>query len=181
MHYAYGAHRPFSQVSPLDRLFDVTVPASGGAYTLDRGKSSFTDDSNPFRVTHGTSYRGLFDLADLDRSTYIQTTGQSGNVFSSNYRDFAQKWADTEAITIPIDDETLRGGFARRVASETQKLDGIRGSGEGDHNRFLVRGAFLQARIPGREVRKVWPFDGHFEPGIGEAAERDIANSELVA
>ncbi len=111
LHYAYGAHRPFSQVSPLDRLFDVTVPASGGAYTLDRGKSSFTDDSNPFRVTHGTSYRGLFDLADLDRSTYIQTTGQSGNVFSSNYRDFAHRWADTEAITIPIEPKLYEEGL----------------------------------------------------------------------
>ncbi|PSH69760.1 penicillin acylase family protein [Phyllobacterium brassicacearum] len=111
LHYAYGAHRPFSQVSPLDRLFDVTVPASGGAYTLDRGKSSFTDDSNPFRVTHGTSYRGLFDLADLDRSTYIQTSGQSGNVFSANYRDFAQKWANTEAITIPIDEKRYEEGL----------------------------------------------------------------------
>ncbi len=111
LHYAYSAHRPFSQVSPLDRLFDVTVPASGGAYTLDRGKSSFTDDSNPFRVTHGTSYRGLFDLADLDRSTYIQTTGQSGNVFSSNYRDFAYRWADTEAITIPIEPKLYEEGL----------------------------------------------------------------------
>ncbi len=111
LHYAYGAHRPFSQVSPLDQLFNVTVPASGGAYTLDRGRSSFTDESNPFRVTHGTSYRGLFDLADLNRSTYIQTTGQSGNMFSSNYRDFAQKWADTEAIAIPTDERSYQDGL----------------------------------------------------------------------
>ncbi|CAN7390326.1 penicillin acylase family protein [Phyllobacterium sp. LjRoot231] len=111
LHYAYGAHRPFAQVSPLDQLFNVTVPTSGGAYTLDRGKSSFMDESNPFRVTHGTSYRGLFDLADLNRSTYIQTTGQSGNVFSSNYRDFAPKWADIEAITIPTDERTYQEGL----------------------------------------------------------------------
>ncbi|WP_271894501.1 penicillin acylase family protein [Candidatus Phyllobacterium onerii] len=111
LHYAYGAHRPFSQVSPLDQLFDVTVPVSGGAYTLNRGKSSFMDESNPFRVAHGTSYRGLFDLADLNRSTYIQTTGQSGNVFSSNYRDFAQKWADTGAITIPTDEQSYQDGL----------------------------------------------------------------------
>lgn len=111
LHYAYGAHRPFSQVGPLNQLFDVTVPVSGGAYTLDRGKSSFMDESNPFRVTHGTSYRGLFDLADLNRSTYIQTTGQSGNVFSSNYRDFAQKWANTEAITIPVDEREYEDGL----------------------------------------------------------------------
>lgn len=111
LHYAYGAHRPFSQVSPLDRIFNVTVPASGGAFTLDRGKSAYTDESNPYRVTHGTSYRGLFDLADLDRSTYIQTTGQSGNVFSSNYRDFAETWANTGAITIPTDETAYQDGL----------------------------------------------------------------------
>ncbi len=111
LHYAYGAHRPFSQVSPLDRIFDVTVPASGGAFSLDRGKSLFTDESNPFRVTHGTSFRGLYDLANLDRSTYIQTTGQSGNVLSSNYRDFAERWANTEAITIPTDENVYQDGL----------------------------------------------------------------------
>ena len=111
LHYAYFAHRPFSQVSPLDQLFNVTVPASGGAFTIDRGKSSFTDESNPYRVSHGTSYRGLFDLADLDRSTYIQTTGQSGNVFSSSYRDFAEKWADNKAILISTDEVAYQEGL----------------------------------------------------------------------
>ncbi|EJN03895.1 penicillin acylase family protein [Phyllobacterium sp. YR531] len=111
LHYAYSAHRPFAQVSPLDRLFNVTVPASGGAYTLDRGKSTFTDESNPYRATHGSSYRGLFDLADLNRSTYIQTTGQSGNVFSSNYRDFAEKWSNIEAITISTEEAVYQDGL----------------------------------------------------------------------
>lgn len=111
LHYAYGAHRPFAQVSPLDKVFNVTLPASGGAYTLDRGKSAFADESNPFRATHGTSYRGLFDFADLNRSTYIQTTGQSGNVFSSNYRDFADKWANTQAITISTDEAAYQDGL----------------------------------------------------------------------
>jgi penicillin G amidase len=111
LHYAYGAHRPFAQVSPLDKLFNVTVPASGGAYTLDRGKSTFTDESNPYRATHGSSYRGLFDLSDLNRSTYIQTTGQSGNVFSSNYRDFAEKWSNIEAITISTDEAIYQDGL----------------------------------------------------------------------
>lgn len=111
LHYAYGAHRPFAQVSPLDRIFNVDVPASGGAFTLDRAKSQLTDESNPYRATHGSSYRGLFDLADLNRSIYIQTTGQSGNVFSANYRDFAQKWADTQGITIPTDEKAYQDGL----------------------------------------------------------------------
>ncbi|MCO4316161.1 penicillin acylase family protein [Phyllobacterium sp. 21LDTY02-6] len=110
LHYAYGAHRPFAQVSPLDRFFDVTVPASGGAYTLDRGKSAFSDENNPYRATHASSYRGLFDLADLERSTYIQTTGQSGNVFSQNYRDYAERWSNLEAITIPTRESGYEDG-----------------------------------------------------------------------
>jgi penicillin amidase len=48
-----------------------------------------------------SSYRGIFDLNDLDRSTYIQTTGQSGNVFSGHYNDFAPIWADVNSIQIP--------------------------------------------------------------------------------
>jgi penicillin amidase len=111
LHYAYGAHRPFAQVSPLDRIFNVTPPTSGGAFSLDRARSTFTDEVNPYRETHGTSYRGLFDLADLERSTYIQTTGQSGNVFSVNYSDFAQKWANMEAITIPTDEKAYQDGL----------------------------------------------------------------------
>jgi penicillin amidase len=42
--------------------------------------------------------------ADLDRSTYIQTTGQSGNVFSGHYNDFAGLWADVQSIQIPAGD-----------------------------------------------------------------------------
>lgn len=111
LHYAYGAHRPFAQVSPLDKIFNVTVPTSGGAFSLDRANTTFSDESNPYRATHGSSYRGLFDLADLERSTYIQTTGQSGNVFSSHYRDFADKWANIEAITIPTDEAAYQDGL----------------------------------------------------------------------
>lgn len=111
LHYAYGAHQPFSRVKPLDRFFDVTVPVAGGPFTLLRGKSDFADEADPYRVTHAASYRGIFDLSDLDRSTYIQTTGQSGNVFSPHYRDFAQRWANVEAVTIPTDQRTYTDGL----------------------------------------------------------------------
>ncbi|GGA92790.1 penicillin acylase [Brucella endophytica] len=110
LHYAYGAHRPFARVSPLNRIFDVNEPMSGGAFTLDRGTSNWNDDVNPYRATHGTSYRGIFDLADLDRSTYIQTTGQSGNVLSPHYRDFAARWGNIEAFTIPVAEDAYRDG-----------------------------------------------------------------------
>ena len=103
IHVAEGRHRPFSEVPVLRRLFDVTVPSPGGPFTLDRGVSDVADNSDPYGSTHAASYRGIFDLADLDRSTYIQTTGQSGNVFSRHYGDFARPWAEMKSITIPTD------------------------------------------------------------------------------
>lgn len=110
LHYAYGAHRPFAKVKALSSIFDVNEPMSGGAYTLDRGTSNWDDAVNPYRATHGTSYRGIFDLGDLDRSTYIQTTGQSGNVLSPYYRDMAGRWARIEAFTIPVGEVAYQDG-----------------------------------------------------------------------
>jgi penicillin amidase len=111
LHYAYGAHRPFSRVKPLDLIFDVNEPASGGSYTLDRGSPNWNDDDNPYRATHGTSYRGIFDLSNPDRSTYIQTTGQSGNVLSPHYRDMAERWGNIQAFTIPVSEAAYQDGL----------------------------------------------------------------------
>lgn len=103
VHVAEGRNRPFSSVPVLRRIFDVDVPSPGGPFTLDRGVSDVEDDADPFGNRHAASYRGIFDLADLDKSTYIQTTGQSGNVFSRHYSDFAEPWVKVKAITIPTD------------------------------------------------------------------------------
>jgi Protein related to penicillin acylase len=100
-HKAIGAHRPFANVEWLAPLFNVEIEHGGGPFTLDRGATEIWSDASPYANTHGSSYRGIFDLADLDASTYIQTTGQSGNVFSRHYRDFAERWARVEGITIP--------------------------------------------------------------------------------
>ncbi|MBB2970946.1 penicillin acylase family protein [Mesorhizobium sp. RMAD-H1] len=111
LHYAYGAHRPFARVKPLDLIFDVNEPASGGSFTLDRGTPNWNDENNPYRATHGTSYRGIFDLSNPDRSTYIQTTGQSGNVLSPHYRDMAERWGNIQAFTIPVSEAAYQDGL----------------------------------------------------------------------
>lgn len=100
-HMAVGMHRPFGAVPQLAPLFNVEIEHGGGPFTLDRGATEIANEKAPYANTHGSSYRGIFDFADLDRSTYIQTTGQSGNVFSRHYRDFAERWARVEGFTIP--------------------------------------------------------------------------------
>jgi penicillin amidase len=34
----------------------------------------------------------VIDLSDLPKSRYVHTTGQSGNVFDSRYRDLLPQW-----------------------------------------------------------------------------------------
>ncbi|MGA1725690.1 MAG: penicillin acylase family protein, partial [Burkholderiaceae bacterium] len=47
----------------------------------------------PFASRKAPSYRAVYDLADLEHSVFIYSTGQSGNVFERRYRDMAEQWA----------------------------------------------------------------------------------------
>ena len=96
-HIAYGQHRPFAKVPPLDQLFNVEIESGGGPYTLLRGQMSLGKEK-PYYNTHASSYRAIYDFADLDNSLYIHTTGQSGNFLSPFYSNMAQKWADVEYL-----------------------------------------------------------------------------------
>jgi penicillin amidase len=108
VHYAQGEHRPFGLIPSLASFFNVEVPSPGGMYTLNRGMVDFGDEH--LFVNHGaSSYRAIYDFADLERSLFIQTTGQSGNPFSPTYRSFAQRWARVEYIEIP----TIRAEIAK--------------------------------------------------------------------
>jgi penicillin G amidase len=99
-HFAHGEHRPFGAAGGrIAAFFDIDVPSPGGDYTLNRGKMNLGEDP-PFASRHASSYRAIYDLADLDASLYIQTTGQSGNAFSPFYRSFAERWAKGEYIMI---------------------------------------------------------------------------------
>lgn len=109
-HTIFNEHRPFSSVWPLSKLFDIERPTSGGNYALRRGKSTFSDKSSPYRATHGAGYRAVYDFADLDRSIFIQTTGQSGNPFSSHYDDFADLWAEGQYIIMTTRPEDYTEG-----------------------------------------------------------------------
>ena len=53
-----------------------------------------------FQSVHGAEYRGVYDLADLDRSLFIVAPGQSGNLLSRHARDFLTRWRDGATITL---------------------------------------------------------------------------------
>ncbi len=101
-HVAYSEHRPFGKVNPLSRVFNITVESGGGPYTLHRGQTDFGEEG-PYRSRHGAAYRAVYDFSDLNKSIFIQSTGQSGNFLSQHYRDFAKPWSQSKFILMTTD------------------------------------------------------------------------------
>jgi len=98
VHYARLEHRPFGRQPLLARWFDIRVPTPGDTYTVNVGRNDFVDDERPFASRHAASLRAVYDLADLERSLYIHSGGQSGNPLSPHYGAFTEAWAKNEYI-----------------------------------------------------------------------------------
>lgn len=106
-HRASSEHRPFGFFPVIARLFNVTPETPGDSFTVNVGGMTIRDDARPFANRHAASLRAIYDLADLDRSRFMQSTGQSGNVLSPWYSSFAERWANVEYITIPTKREAI--------------------------------------------------------------------------
>ncbi len=85
----------------------VAGDTPGDSYTVNVGHFLIGDEERPFANRHAPSLRAIYDLADLDRSVFMQSTGQSGNVLSPWYASFAERWAKVQYITIPTRRESI--------------------------------------------------------------------------
>lgn len=100
-------HVPFGQsgVAPLEQLFNSkTVPAAGGAFTINMGRYSLR---RPLEMIFGTSQRMIIDLADWDRMSAVNTTGQSEHLWHSNRQDQIEMWQNVEYHTLPFSREAV--------------------------------------------------------------------------
>ncbi|KIF82552.1 penicillin acylase family protein [Noviherbaspirillum autotrophicum] len=97
-HVALSEHRPFSKVRGLATLFDIRVASPGDSYTVNVGRYNLRDEKEPFVNHHAASLRALYDLSNLENSRFMHSTGQSGNVLSPLYRNYAQRWADVAYV-----------------------------------------------------------------------------------
>ena len=114
-HVALLQHKLYSHVPLLDRISDLSVPSSGGFYTLDRGGGFETPPEQPFARTHGAGFRGLYDLGDPAKSRFMITTGQSGHIFSPHYGDLVPLWNDVKSITLAGSEDDLRAAGAQEL------------------------------------------------------------------
>ncbi len=97
-HEAVSEHLPFSRQALLAKLFEIRHASPGDANTVNAGATQPWHKAEPFANRNAASYRGVYDLADPDKSLFIQSTGQSGHVLSGNYRDLSVRWARSEYI-----------------------------------------------------------------------------------
>lgn len=82
----------------VEDIFNIELPIGGDSVSVNVGHYAVWDDQRPFASVQAASYRGLYDLADLDRSRFIAAAGQSGHPLSPHYRDFSTLWAAGETI-----------------------------------------------------------------------------------
>jgi penicillin amidase len=114
-HPAQHRHRPFSRQALLARFFDIRVPSPGDAYSINVGRSDFSDDAAPYANRHAASYRGIYDLADPQGSLFIHSGGQSGNPLSSHYRAFAAPWSRGEYVRMVTDRTRLEANGIQKL------------------------------------------------------------------
>ena len=108
-HPARMDHSIFGSVPVLGRLFNTVQPIGGDSVTVNVAHYRQGNDADPFASVQGASYRGLYDLADLDRSRFISAAGQSGHPLSPYYRDLTALWAKGDLLSMnrdPDDYET---------------------------------------------------------------------------
>jgi penicillin amidase len=114
-HVALLQHNVYSRIPLLDRISDLSMPSSGGFYTVDRGGGFTTPADQPYARTHGGGYRAIYDLADPDKSRFVIATGESGHIFSPHYRDLAPLWIDGKTITLAGDEDALKRAGAQEL------------------------------------------------------------------
>ncbi len=114
-HVAVLQHKVYSHIPLLDRLSDISMPSSGDFYTLDRGGGFEVTQDKPFARTQGPGFRGIYNLADPDKSRFMITTGESGHIFSPHYRDLAPLWVDGKSITLAGSEDDLKRAGAQEL------------------------------------------------------------------
>ena len=73
------------------------------------------DASMGFRVTSAPAARLLVDLGDLDASTWVLQTGQSGHAGHPHYVDQLDTWASGGAFAWPFSAASVTAAASERI------------------------------------------------------------------
>jgi penicillin amidase len=105
VHWTNFDHLVFAAVSPLDAIFNRSIPAMGSGFSVNAAGA----DYDTFTMNSGASFRQIVDLSDLAGTQFIYTTGQSGDVFSPHYADMVEPWQQVDYIPLRFDRADVEG------------------------------------------------------------------------
>lgn len=118
LHIAHFENQSLGQsgIAPVEWLFNRTAPPRVG------GSSSLVDavgwdPDKSYLVDWVPSERMVVDLADLDSSTFVHTTGQSGHAFHHDYDSMIEMWVDGDQGAMPWSRQAVES-----VSSQTLTL-----------------------------------------------------------
>lgn len=107
----------------LSSIVNIEHETPGGNYTLNRGASAFLGDE-PFANVHAAGFRAVYDLADLDRSLFVVSTGASGHFLSPLYRNLAPLWRAGEFVPMSVARTDIEPGALGRLVLEPPQTSG---------------------------------------------------------
>jgi penicillin amidase len=95
-----------SGIPPIERLFNRgPLRLGGGSSIVD---AVGWDVQQGYEVNWVPSMRMVVDLAGVDRSRWVNLTGNSGHAFAGNYADQAPLWASGRTIPMPSTPQSVR-------------------------------------------------------------------------
>ena len=115
VHSVTLVHQPLGQsgIAPLMWAFNsATYPARGTAFTVDAAMPDFTQ---PFAVVFGSSQRMIVDLADLDRSLWVNSTGECAVPFHRHREDQTVRWIGLDYYPLLASEARLRAAAEARL------------------------------------------------------------------
>ncbi len=98
-HQAVFAHPILGRLPVVGPWLTARVEQPGGNETLFRGGMA----PGTFNSVHGAEYRGVYDLADPDRSVFVAVPGQSGNPLSGHAWDMLGRWLRGDGLQLGPD------------------------------------------------------------------------------
>lgn len=105
LHKLRMAH-PLASIPGLEPLFlAAEIELGGDEQTVMQGGFDGRDGYRPDIIS---SWRAVYDLADLDRSVGVLPSGISGNPASTHWNDQADMWAEGRYHSLPFTEEAVR-------------------------------------------------------------------------
>src|SRR5262249_28093723 len=114
-HQATFKHPLFRELPVLRSVADLSIEADGGDDTVNRGGMFVGNEVDPFAQVHGAGFRGVYDLADLDRSRFVIATAQAGHILSPNYAGLMRAWRDGGFVVLAKSHAEMSQGARQRI------------------------------------------------------------------